>query len=132
MEINGRTILLDAESFSDVLEYIGEFVYDRDRNGPAVAHIGDNEISGFCTVDLSQVGGPHHRSIRVRPLAAVLDAVRGRIVTDDDRLSFRIIAHGSTGRALVILEHGHIIGSHWLAYIDPATIPAPSAAGVNQ
>jgi hypothetical protein len=59
--------------------------------------------------------------------------VRDRIVTDDDHLSFKVIIHGERegrpARALIILSHGHIIGSHYLAYVDPATLPAyPFAA----
>jgi hypothetical protein len=88
-----------------------------------------NEIGPFCTVDLSQLGGPRHRGIAVRATDAVLEAVAPRIVTPDDHLSFSIIGHAHTGRALVVLQHGYISGSHWLAEIDPASIPAyPYAA----
>jgi hypothetical protein len=100
-----------------------------DIGGLSRDHDALNEIGPFCSVDLSQLGGPAHRSMAVRATDLVLDTVRPRIVTDDDHLGFRIIGHHGDGRALVILQHGHITGSHWLARIDPATIPAyPFAA----
>lgn len=84
-----------------------------------------NEIGPYCSVDLSQLGGPRFRGIAVRATDAAMEAVSARgIVTPDDHLSFQVIGHQGTGRALVILSHGYISGSMWLAYIDPATIPA--------
>ena len=128
-----RPLLLpDARSFTDVLGYVREWdhatmshnagVVPRPDLRPEPAKIGDNEVGPFCSIRLVD----SRRSIAVRATQAVLDAVAPRIVTGDDHLSFQIIEHKGTGRALVILEHGYIIGSHWLAYIDPATIPAPS------
>lgn len=140
-------LLPDVSTFSDLLEYVAEWDHETmsHRNGVLPAnsprprpryigthrvseHTGEvsgaNEIGPFCTVDLSQLDGPASRSMAVRATDLVLDVVRPRIVTPDDHLSFRIIGHEHTGRALVILEHGYISGSHWLAYIDPATLPA--------
>jgi hypothetical protein len=125
---SGRRLLLpDVTDFADVLEYLGEYQY-RDRRGESAtgAIIGGNIVSTFCSVDLSQLEGPKHRTIEVRPTELAVTAVAPRIVTDDDRMAWKIIAHRDTGLALVILEHGQIIGSHWVAYIDPATIPAAS------
>lgn len=137
-------LLPDVHTFGELLEYCGEWLPEMTgRNGepstPGVdpRYIPDepvkswrndgsrvqNEIGPFCTIDLSQLGGPKHRSIVVRATDAVLEAVAPRIVTDDDHLSFRLIGHKHTGRVLVVLQHGHISGSHWLAEIDPATIP---------
>jgi hypothetical protein len=154
-----RPLLLpDARSFSDVLEYCGEwtdFPRHPRTNAPLVPvkpRIIDhgyssghyyatgtesprrgNEIGPYCTSDTRQIGGKAHRGIVVRATDAVIDVVTPRIVTPDDCLSFQVIAHGNRGReprALVILSHGYIIGSHWLAYIDPGTIPAPVEARV--
>jgi len=128
-----RPLLLpDARAFSDVLEYLGEWDQFKDYESPsrfagtppAPRPLGRNLIGPFCTIDLGQLDGPPHRSIAVRATDATIDAVRGRIVTPDDKLSFRLIGHKGTNRVLVILEHGYIIGSHYLAYIDPATLPA--------
>lgn len=132
-----RALLLpDVLDFAQVLTYLGEWdsATMSESGGKAPARpdlvpqpskLGNNVLGPYCTVDLSQVGGAKHRSMAVHPTQAVLDVVRDRIVTDDDRLSFRIIAHSGRERALVILEHGYIIGSHWLAYVDVATIPLP-------
>ncbi len=85
-----------------------------------------NEIGPYCTVDMAQLGGPKYRGIAVRATDATIDALAPRIVTSDDHLSFKLIAHAGTARVLVIAEHSQILGSHWLAYIDPATVPVPS------
>lgn len=124
-QVIARIVLLpDAHSFADVLEYLGDRKDERE-DAAVVAELDGNRITSYCSVDLSQVGGPRYRSINVKPTEAVLDVVRPRIVTPDDTLSFQIIAHEQSGKALVIMQHGYIIGGHWLAYIDPATIPAP-------
>lgn len=65
----------------------------------------------------------HRPSMAVRATDAVMEVVTPRLVTPDDTLSFEIVEHES-GFALVILSHGYIIGSHWLAYIYPDTIPS--------
>jgi hypothetical protein len=152
-----RLLLPDAQRFTDVLEYLGEWDHAylshhagelppmgreiRDRGTRYIPETtptatsweraawtrhqdGRNRVGPFCTVDLTQIGGPGHRSIAVRATDAVIAELAPRIVTPDDDLSFRIIAHAGTRRALVVASHGYIIGSHWVAYIDPESIPA--------
>lgn len=137
----------DARSFDEVLTYHGEWDYTfMNRSSkhfrpelmpasrywpetPVPSWRGDgdlvhNEIGSFCSVNMSQLGGPLHRSIAVTITDAALESVRSRIVTDDDHMGLSVIGHAGTGRALIILNHGQIIGSHYLAYIDPTTIPA--------
>ncbi len=134
-----RPLLLPhARNFADVLEYVAEWNYETmshrsgglpvNHNRPAPRYIGAdprerNEVGPFCAVNMAQLGGRSHRGIAVRATDATIDAIAPRIVTPDDHLSFSLIGHKSTGRVLVIAEHGYIIGSHWLAYIDPATVP---------
>lgn len=126
-----RPLLLpDARTFAEVLTYEREWyhatmshyagVVARPELVPRPRMIGRNELGPFCTVKTTRDG---RRSIAVTATDAVRDVIRPRIVTDDDHLSFKVIEHAESGRALVIAEHGYIIGSHWLAYIDPATIP---------
>lgn len=134
-------LLDDARSFDDVLIYEG--AYHRDlahetitkapAHSLATAFFGDtvsrNRIGSYCSVDLSQVGGERWRSISVSLTDEAMEALLGRLVTTDDSISFKIIAHdrsqhGQPNRALVIAQHSQIIGSHYVAYIDPATIPA--------
>lgn len=124
-----RPVLLPGvRSFAEVLEYVGEWIHRPGHEPePAVAVVYGNEISPYCSVSQA---GDRHRGISVKPRDVALDAVRGRIVTDSDRLSWKVIVHEDRGRALVILEHGHIIGSHWLAYVDADTIPARPAGPV--
>jgi hypothetical protein len=151
-------LMPDARGFADVLEYVAEWdnetMSHRSGHLPAdsprpeprylpettpeasawekqawrTTH-GRNEIGPYCSVDLSQLGGPRHRSIAVRATDAVMQALAPRVVTPDDHISFNLIGHGDRGRVLVIAQHSYIIGDHWLAYIDPATVPAyPYAA----
>lgn len=84
-----------------------------------------NEVGPYCSLDLSQVGGPRHRGLAVRATDRTLEAIAPRVVTPDDHLSFKVIGHRGTECALVVCEHGQIIGSHWLAYIYPESIPVP-------
>lgn len=131
---NPPILLPDANSFADLFVYVGEWqpTENHERHNPANGEpqmIGGNEIGPYATIDLGQIGGERHRSIAVQATDAVLETVAPRIVTDEDHLSFRLIAHHD-GRCLVVMEHGYIIGSHWLGYIDPATIPdAPTDDG---
>lgn len=122
-------LLPDVKTFGELFDYVGEWqrTENHQRHNPANGEprkIDDNEIGPFASVDMRQIGGAAHRSIAVCATDAVIEAVTPRIVTDDDHLSFRLIAHHTTPpRVLVVLEHGYIIGSHWLAYIDPDSIP---------
>lgn len=147
-------LMPEAHAFADVLEYVAEWDHETmsHRAGvlpagsprPAPRYVGgngigrelaaiaglpapagdSNELGPYCSVDLSQLGGPRHRGIAIRATDAVVAALEPRIVTPDDHLSFELIAHESTGRVLVIARHGYISGSHYLAIIDPDTIPA--------
>lgn len=117
-----RPLLLpEAERFDEVLQYLGEWNDDATDKRPTM--VDGNAVGPYCTIDLTQIGGERWRSISARPSQAARSALVGRIVTPDDRLSFKLIAHRQSGRVLVVCEHGYIIGSHWLAYIDPTTIP---------
>jgi hypothetical protein len=135
-ELHRPLLLPDARSFDEVLTYVREWEFEEFRKNPDLAPeprvIGDeqeyrrkgNAVGPFCTIDLSQVGGKKHRSVAVVATDATIEAITGRIVTPDDTLSFKLIAHKATNRVLVVAQHGYIIGSHYVAYIDPATIPA--------
>lgn len=95
-----------------------------------------NELGPFGTIDTTQIGGTR-RSVAIRLTDAALEAVAPNIVTDDDHLSLEVIVHGNRSdglppRALMVLKHGHIIGSHYLAYVDPASLPAYPLAARDQ
>lgn len=66
---------------------------------------------------------PGYESLGVRPREPVIDAiVRGTISVAYDVMSFEITVWDPTA-AVVIASHSKIIGSVWLAVIDPLTIP---------
>jgi hypothetical protein len=145
-----RTVLLpDVRDFADVLTYVAEWDHDhkpdvspRDvmASGPGRALVtgilsigrdlgmpfasddpaARNKIGPFCTIDGHET---QRRSIAVTATELAIDAIAPRLVTDDDRLSFAVHVHAD-GRALVVAQHSQIIGSHWLAFVDPATLPA--------
>jgi protein-L-isoaspartate O-methyltransferase len=85
--------------------------------------LGGDEVGPYCMIDLSQLGGPMHRAIAAVPTDASLEALQSRIVTDDDRLHFKVIGHKHSGRVLVVACHGSILGDHWLAYVEADTLP---------
>lgn len=129
-ELARPLLMPDARDFDDVLEYVREWDYatmshtrgtvPRPDLRPAPQMIERNEIGPYCSIRLAG----QRRSVAVVARPAVLDVVAPRIVTPGDHLSFEIIEHADRNRALVVLQHNYIIGSHWLAYIDPSTIPA--------
>jgi predicted RNA methylase len=127
-----RPLLLpDARRFEELFDYHGEWQTPTDNGQVAAcartlpAPCGKaNTLGPYCTIDLHEGGlGPAHRAIIVRANDAVVNALAESIVVGDDTLCFQIIAHSDTDRALVVVRHNRIIGSRWLAYIDPATIP---------
>lgn len=123
-----RLLLPDARSFTDVLTYIGEWdtswtmTVEGQRVAPRPVLVEGNEVGPFCT---TRNFPRRHRSLAVHPTEAVVAALAERVVTSDDHMHFELVLHPHHDRALVIASHGHIIGDHWLAYIDPSTIPDP-------
>lgn len=77
------------------------------------------KLTSYCMVD----GGDGHKSLDVTPKQVVIDFVRDNALhVGNDSMYFEIVVR-SDGEALVIAQHGQIIGSHWLALIDAETIP---------
>lgn len=141
-----REILIpDAHDFADVLEYLGEWdapawnhyrgEIPHPETRPAPRYLDEqlplmrnllkvsglpvderprNTVGPFCTVETKQ---RRHRSIAVRATDATMAALSGR-----DTLSFRVIEHPD-GRVLVTCCHNQIIGSHWLAFVELASLP---------
>lgn len=125
---DGRLRMPEARSLADVADYLGPW-----RTEPNPSHDGEPYYRGatdlgddallvqYATVDLSQLGGPRHHAIRLAPTDATRRALRSLVVPG--QLSWKIIGHAHTGLALVLVQYANIIGSRWLAYVDPATIP---------
>jgi protein-L-isoaspartate O-methyltransferase len=128
-----RPVALATRDFAEVIDYLGEWdIVDGTAarrpdagasRAPAGRLLAGNEVGPYCTLDLSQLGGPAHRAIAAIPTKATLTVLRSRIVTRDDHLHFKAIGHEQTGRVLVIASHGKIIGEHWLAYVEADTLP---------
>lgn len=138
-----------ATTFDEILEYHGEWdlswhtsTVDPEMRGPAAVPVmprylpeiapsasaherstwhrdGRNVIGPYCNV---RGFDPDRRSIAVRATDATMEALAARIVTPDDAISFEVIRQ-STGRTLVLASHSYIIGSIWLAFVDPESVP---------
>jgi protein-L-isoaspartate O-methyltransferase len=126
-----RPLALTTRDFADVLEYLGEWENEDGaaaprsevRCAPAGRMLGGNQVGPYCAITLTQLGGPNHRAIAARATDATLDALRPLVVTDNDTLHFQLVGHEQAGRVLVIVRHGKILGDHWLAYVEPDTLP---------
>lgn len=125
-----RPVALATRDLAEVLEYLGEWetidgtpATRAEVRRPAGRMLGGNEIGPYCAIALSQFGGQRHRAIAARATDATLKVLRSRIVTDNDTLHFQLVGYEQTGRVLVIARHGQILGDHWLAYVEPHTLP---------
>lgn len=70
------------------------------------------------------VSGGEHRSMAVKPNQAVIDYIVSNMfsILSDDTIYFEIVIRDEN-EALVTAKYNKIIGSRWLALIDPKTIP---------
>ena len=77
-------------------------------------------LTGYISID----GPDGFRSLDAVELApCVVDYFRANVLgVENDRVTFTIRDRGD-GTALVIMQHGQIIGSHWLAVISSDSIP---------
>lgn len=67
---------------------------------------------------------PAYHGLRVKPSEDVVAYIRAHMLDSEwDTFHFQAVIHDN-GHALVIVSHGQIIGSRWLAYIDADTLPA--------
>lgn len=124
-----RLLLPDVRSFTDLYDVVRpwDFTTMNHVNGvrprpdlvPDAVKIGNTgaEIGPFCAV--RNLKRPHFAVI-AKPI--VVEAVKP-LIFSNTVLGTEVIFHERTGRALVVVSHQSIIASHWLAYIDPDTIP---------
>ena len=85
-------------------------------------------LGHYCQVTRHDGSGPGHEALFVVPGAAVVNLFRnGTLHVPSDTLTFQAIVRGD-GSALVLMQHGQIIGSHWLAMLDGKDIPGAQAA----
>lgn len=125
-ELYRPLLMPDARSFGDVLEYVRDWDHStmsHYKGEPGPGHIEDlefegNRITAFCSV---RMDGRH--SMAVRPTPALLAALSGQLLPIDDSLAFEVIHHETNNRCLILISHNQIIGSRYLAYVDPSTVP---------
>jgi hypothetical protein len=129
-----RPLLLpEVRDFTELLTFVRGWdhrtmshtggVVPRPEMVPQPVMIGQNELGPYCSFRNDVPNHRDHSGCAVVATDLTVSVIEPRIVTDDDHLSFQVIYHKDRDRCLVIAKHGYIIGDHWLAYIDPATIP---------
>lgn len=83
----------------------------------------DMEIGPYLVLDLHQVGGRSHTGLWVRAHDEVCRALIERTVCfRGETISYQVIVW-SPEKTLVTAQHDQIIGHHWLAVIQSATVP---------
>jgi len=81
---------------------------------------GSSVIGSFCSGHRLKAEA---RYIRVKPNAAVVDAIRLRALTDHDTWSFGLVERAD-GMVLVTAQPSKILSSLWLALIPVGSIPS--------
>lgn len=114
-------LMPDAKVWSDVFASFTEGkggtqnAHKQGLNTPIGPHIGISDPDGY-------------RYGKAEAVEEVYDIVNGRmVVVPYDTIGFKVTVRDD-GSALVTAEYSQILGSHWLAEIDAATIPVRNEA----
>jgi hypothetical protein len=107
------------EGESPTIKTVRSWDWNTRKRGPKPT----SKLSGYCVI----TGFDDRRvSLHVQPtdLVVYFFADSGRVLHCSwDTMHFEVHVY-EDGTALVVLQHGQIIGSHWLAMIDASTIPS--------
>jgi hypothetical protein len=98
-------------------------VYGVEAYTPTERQRGDPQIGPFMTLDLRKIGGHSYGHAWVRcvdPLSRAL--THFMLMIRGDRITFNLVAWNEN-QAVVCAHYGQILGSHWIAIIDPYSIP---------
>ena len=121
-ESEGRKVLFpEADTFKDIFEQV-------DSGKKIVAVIKSDyekgsQMSVSNWVSSSRVGHGVDHSFYATPKKSVIEAIEeNMIIVSYDEIYFEIVDRGG-GSALVLAKYNQIIGSRYLAFIDPKTIP---------
>lgn len=129
-ELHGRKIAFpEVQSFADLFDDVkphGKQARELARLKSWEAGTwSDKAGKTYCTVSgyLSISGGRRFRSLDVNAKPNVMEYVRSSMLHGSyDTIHFSVTIW-KDGRALVCAQYSQIIGSHYLAIIDAATIP---------
>lgn len=129
-------LLPDVRDFNDLFDYVREWdhatmtaksgVVPNSELVPLPALVDDLEIGPFLSVKLA--GGQRSMAIEATALTVNALAQPSKVfaaIRHEGQISFELIEHARNGRVLVTAQHNQSTRSQYLAYIDPATIPAP-------
>lgn len=77
------------------------------------------KVSDYCSID----GPKGYSGLHVTTTQAVLDWIENNMLPCSNDTTHFEVRFWDDGRALVSISHGVIIGSHYLAVIDSASVP---------
>jgi hypothetical protein len=132
-ELPKRLLLPDVRDFADLFEYVREWdhatmtakdgVIPKPDLVPTPVLVDNMRIGPFLS--FRRTG----RCLAIRPTPATVAAVatpseKFATIRNEGTVGFELIEHTHTGRVLVTAKENQALSSHYLAYIDPATIPA--------
>lgn len=78
-------------------------------------------IRSFCSVNDARKNAMYRNPMNVTPSQAILDYLAGALVVSGT-ISFDVVIR-SAKEALIVAQYSEIIGSRWLALVDPKTVP---------
>lgn len=116
-----RLLFPQARIFSDLFEY-GNIVNHQYNYRPRIVaawDVGPGRcyLTSFCSTS------PSKPSLDVQPRPFIIDVIYGSIMKSEDyRYHFEIVDREDKS-SLVLVKYDRIIGSRWLAVIDPNTVP---------
>lgn len=132
-------LLPDVRDFTDLFEVVREWdfatmsaisgVVPRPDLVPIPPRVDELNIGPFLSLNVDGV----KRSLAIRATPLVVNALAEpsdtfTTIRHDGQISFELIEHKANGRVLVVANHNALARSQYVAYIDPANIPAPSTA----
>ena len=78
-------------------------------------------IRSFCSVSDARKNAMYRNPMNVTPTQAVLDYLDVALVVSGT-ISFKVVIR-SAKEALIVAQYNEILGSRWLALVDPKTVP---------
>lgn len=114
--------------FPKVTSFAELFTEARSEDG-IIPHVpwGDETISPFCIV--SSPGD--FRALYVRPAQGLIDLIKDVMILTGHGVHFHVVERDD-GTALVLAQYQQILGSLWLAIVDPATVRASGSVAPAQ
>jgi hypothetical protein len=137
-ELPKRLLLPDVRTFGELFTYVREWDHATMTSGPRQADA--TLIPRSVRVDLMDIGpflsgtiGGVRRAMAIVATTATVNALATpsplfATLVHEGVMSFELFEHKANGRVLVTAQINTLSSSLYVAYIDPASIPAPGEA----